>query len=345
MDFLLAFAEHARAFLVEQKSSKECPFLVRVRTELSDPHNRGRCVTLIESQQLGTWFYKPRNGRREAAWFQLLQALNDAGFDLPFLIPRVFTRRDHSWMELVADAEPRSLHERQALLSRVGALLYLAHFFRAVDLHAGNFVLHLSQPVLVDCETLFHPETKLPPNVRVSEKSVARTGMLAPFGQTGGNPLLRLSPATNTLSDGRTPLLLHAGDSNIVTAGFAAMHNLLGGPRRKVHRITVAIEKLRQSRTRYVFRPTIFYDRIMHEALTPTRLRTEAGVSRFLRLCLTNGLCAPAIVRGEVRQLLNGDIPSFNGPPASARGRLRLSEFHQSLSCLRQALDFKDTQT
>lgn len=339
-DFVAAFAAHTTAFLSTLQLKPESAAITELESDRSDLHNGGRSVTRVRFQDTKEWFYKPRSGKREAAWFQLLEAFNRAGFHPPFLIPEVHPSQEHCWMRGIRPVKYRNFDDRRRFYCRTGALLYLAHIFRAVDLHADNFIIHGEHPVLIDCETLFHPETRLPAMARVDERDLARTGMLPVFGKPGGNSFIDPSNERHTATGTSFRAFTRGHDRDELVRGFCSMHELLGRLRNARH-IQHAVEELRHAGTRHIFRPTLLYYRLLDQAISPARLRAPGGPYRFLRHSLNDRLCKPDIVRQEIQQLLNGDIPIFNGRPSRARHRLSKREFQQSVKNLGERLEWR----
>ncbi len=288
--------------------------------------------------QAGEWFYKPRSGNRELAWSHLLGTLNSAGFDPPFFSSEVRAARDHCWMRAIPRFAPRGDTERRRFYYRTGSLLYLAHIFRAVDLHAANVIIHGEHPVIVDAETFFHPETCVPEDAHIDEACLERTGLLSSNQSANGNPFIDLSgkhlPSTGT-SVYACP---RDRDNDDLLRGFEGMHDFLDRAGKDRH-IGTAIAKLRLSGTRCIFRPTHLYYRLLHEALTPARTRSVADISLFLRYHLEDGLCKQRVINQEVRQLLNGDIPTFNtGEPGQVLHPMGTAAFAQTIRSLRSLL-------
>lgn len=335
--FVTDFLTQAATFLHNHDCEQGLDTLVDLRTGLSDPHRGGRSVTRVRFRNAGDWFYKPRSGRREAAWSQLLDALNSVGFDPPFFIPEVRPGSGHCWMRAISHVECRGDDGRRRFYYRTGSILYLAHILRAVDLHAANFVIHGEHPVLIDSETLFHPETDVPPAARINERSLARTGMLSPYDSANGNPFIDLRRERLATIQTSARACPQGRDSDEVLNGFEAMHEFLHQAGKHRH-IKSAFGRLRWSGTRCLLRPTHLYYHLIQEALTPLRLRSMTDLYRFLRFRLEDGLCKTSIVRKEIRQLLSGDIPTFNVRPAFARYPLSKGDLGRAMRDLRHAL-------
>lgn len=335
-EFVSDFSAHTMAFANNGSQKQREEPVTDVQTGLSDPHCRGRSVTRVNFANAGDWFYKPRNGHRELAWSYLLLVLNSAGFDPPFFTPEIRAAVDHCWMRAIPSSTPHTEEEWRRFNYRTGSLLYLAHILRGVDLHPANLLVYGEHPILVDCETLFHPETDMPQAFRIDKNSLARTGLLS--SPCNGDDCSFIGLCKDRLSR-RAPVDAHRQDqvSDAIVGGFQAMHEFFKRVRNDRH-VQCALTKLRWSGTRCIFRPTRFYYNLLREALTPSRARSFAELRRFLRYRLEDGLCKPAVVRNEVYQLLNGDIPIFSARPAAARPPLENGDFERATKELRNAL-------
>ena len=323
------FAAHTEAFLRRLRVPKGAVRISQIQTDLSDFHYNGRSVIRVHFRHLGNWFYKPRSGHREAGWFRFLALLNDAGFRPAFLTARVVPSCDHCWMQRVPNRGWRSMRESELFYYRAGALLYLAHIFRAVDLHAENFVVHSEHPVLVDCETLFHPDTKLPQEAMIDENSVVRTGLLSRFTLECGRST---TPHLDSLPSVRGKLPIVRVRQQLAR-GFGAMHRFLAvrGNNADLKR---AVRSMRGVESRYIYRPTWWYQKLVDESLAPHHLHSVGGQERFFRSRLYDGLCEAEVVRSEMRQLSCGDVPIFHGPAARARNELTDVECRAAITSL-----------
>jgi lantibiotic modifying enzyme len=288
--------------------------LTALETDLSDCHSGGRTATRVRLGENELWYYKPRSGRKERLWHELLEKLNSAGFEPPFLIPRFHLRGDHHWMQAVKHRAPRDVTSRRRLAHQAGTILYLAYVFRAVDLHPANFAIHDKYLVLVDCETLLHPETRLPARFRETEKGLFRTGMLA-----GGRNAPRFIAAIDA----------SAGE---IAEGFASIHAFLKRYGGKIG-MQRWIARMRHEPVRLVLRPSIYYDRLLTRALE-RELVYGGSPCQILWEYISDGLTSDSRKRQEIGQLLAGDIPLFSGRAAATRFPLSEQDFRQCVDSL-----------
>lgn len=319
--FVSNFFHHATAFV----NSCDIELTISgIETDLSDPHRNGRSVTRVTLSDNSCWYYKPRSGRQEAAWRDFIEVINSAGFVPTLRAAEVRVCRDHCWMPATPARPCGDAPEREGFDKRIGALLYVAHILRAVDLHAGNVVGCGEHPVLVDCESFFHPETRLPAGIHMEGRnSLHRTGMFVSGGQTGHWPLAVMSRCTRLR---RAPMRIRRN----VIQGFEAMHEFLSSQTDN-RTLKAAQKRFQRLPTRHIHRPTSYYCLLLHESLTPAMLSEPTRRYKFLQCRLSDGLCSAETVQKEISQLLAGDIPIFGGPSAQPRRCLTDLEFSRAL--------------
>ena len=272
-DFVAEFLAHADRFLRDR--SKLQSNRVRISSlapDLSDLHRSNRSVFRVGLTDGTVWFFKPRSGEQEAGWFALLSWLNRQGFSRRFKIPRLIRSEDIFWMEAILQRPCRSRAEVCCYFFRAGALLYLAHLLKAVDLHAGNIVAHRDDPVFVDCETLLHPRSRVPDFARKQQRGVLRTGLLpieTSHDSTRDNVsgFGRRAAGAHRVRIHRRPALARDFVDEVI-AGFCALHAFLTSAKGKgfSEMTTRHLPKI----GRQIYRPTSYYEEILDRSLETT---------------------------------------------------------------------------
>jgi hypothetical protein len=319
--FVNDFLRDAAVFSPDgRKIDNRIPIVSRIEADLSDPHEGNRTVMHVQFGKDDEWFYKPRHGRQERAWFELLRWINARGFPRPFRILRVQCEDRHCWMESVRPRRCRNRKERSDYFFRLGAMMCLIHVARGVDFHAANIVPAGDQPVVVDCETLLHPATSLPQYVRAEDDSIVRTGTLTLFRQ------FRESGSTDWCKTE------HFSDDLI--AGFRAMHDFLTC-RSVVRHLKAWTTQLSKISGRNVYRPTKHYYTMLEGSLAPSRL--SSGLDRSLYLCAAcrNDCSSQRRAWAEVRALENADIPLFRSKRYGIKIDLSKKMIQDSTSAIR----------
>jgi type 2 lantibiotic biosynthesis protein LanM len=161
-----------------------------------DRHRRGRAVRILTFAEGSRLVYKPRSLLVEAHFQELLAWVNAEGDHLGFRTLAVLDRGDHGWMEF-ATADPCSSREEVARFhERLGGLLAILYGLAATDCHYENLIAAGEHPVVVDLESLFHPQIQRGSRTRPQEElrsqfalhSVLRVGLL-PFQIGGGEDI------------------------------------------------------------------------------------------------------------------------------------------------------------
>lgn len=287
--------------------------LIGLRVGLSDPHRGGGTVMELQFKA-GRVIYKPRSGVGEREWNRALRWVDRVGFR-PRLRPlRVVSRRNYCWMELAVPACCADQQAARRFYQRVGAMIYLAHIFRAVDCHRENLIAAGEHPILIDAESLLHPAD--PDEPLETATCLDRTGFV---------PTRRGLPGWRYPS---SPLCGHAGAHNPTVKGrscepFRYRSDVLKGLLRTQRLIGVSTEhrrafarrlaRLEKLRWRWIVRPTQEYLRLRDISIQPGALisiRKRQNVIR--KLCISTRLHLPDIVtRAEAAAIERFDVPYF----------------------------------
>ena len=153
-----------------------------------DRHRRGRAVRILTFASGARVVYKPRSLRVEAHFQELLAWANGLGGHAGFRTLAVLDRGDHGWMEFAAAAPCSSPAAVERFHERLGGLLAVLYSLAATDCHYENLIASGEHPVVVDLESLFHPQIQRGGRPRPHEElrsqfalhSVLRVGLL-PF--------------------------------------------------------------------------------------------------------------------------------------------------------------------
>lgn len=284
-----------------------------LEADCSDIHEGGRSVLRVRLADTSQWYYKPRCGDGEVAWFALLRWLNEEGFTPNFRLVEIVPEPNHFWMEAVTPKDCADRGEVALFYQRAGALLYLIERLRGVDFHAGNLIAAGPHPVIVDCETLLHPPTSLPVGFAEEETPLLRTGMLPiPSRQMNDSvsALGRSSAGPYRSQIGGRAVEVCDFVEEIVT-GFSAMHRFLLDSRRRETAFQEHARQLKGCERRIIYRPTLWYTGTLQRSLAARLLRDAAERRSFLcRSCADESLPL-ALVEAEVRVLEAAEIPAF----------------------------------
>jgi type 2 lantibiotic biosynthesis protein LanM len=187
LELLTRFAADRPAIVAELLDGADPGRLVSVRPGLGDPHQRGRSVATLRFADGTVVVYRPRDVRTYGRVAAAVARLNEVVPDLGLRTVRVVTRAGYGWLEHIPHRPMTEPGQVDRFYRRQGALLALLYVLDATDMHCGNLVACEDQPVLVDVETLFHPQLPMSevraadPAVRAWAASVHRTALLPVF--------------------------------------------------------------------------------------------------------------------------------------------------------------------
>jgi type 2 lantibiotic biosynthesis protein LanM len=129
--------------------------VAKIEGELADPHNGGHSVQIVSFENGGRVVYKPKDLRLDAAWYALIERLNEAGPSSDLKAVRTITRGGYGWTEFIEHAGCVDQDGCKRYFRRAGAWLALLHCFAATDMHQENLIAAGEHPVPIDLETIF----------------------------------------------------------------------------------------------------------------------------------------------------------------------------------------------
>jgi lantibiotic modifying enzyme len=282
-----------------------------LRLGLSDPHGGGRSVTLIEFGG-GRLVYKPRSGKSESSWFELLTWMNRQGFQPKLRAARVLDRKRYCWMEYVEAASCKSRAGVRRFYERLGGIIAAAYLLKAVDCHRQNLIAAGEYPLLVDVDALWHvsvlTKTQTPAELLYrtgffptsKRRSLQSRSSVLGWG-TAGSHLPRVG--------GRPAVASHYVTE--IIAGFSRGWScLVGRPGRRSFFVK-HVRRIRSRPRRWIYQATERYASILRASVGPFALQSEPA-----RQALIAGLCSrssvtPAVIRAETKALRQLDLPYF----------------------------------
>ena len=283
-----------------------------IQPGLSDPHQGGRSVTLLEFEQ-GRIIYKPRSGRSEAAWFELLQWMNDHGFAPKLRAARVLERRSYSWMEYVEAASCNDLAAVRRFYQRLGGMIAAAYLLKAVDCHRENVIAVGEYPILVDVDALWHvsPLTKTQslgdilyrtgffPNSR--RRSLQSRSSVLGWSRTGRH-LARVKGRPVVASEYTEEILL----------GFSRGWECLMGTAARRAAFAKRLRHIRARSRRWIYLATEKYVAIRKASVGPAALQSSAAREALLkRLSSSRSSVSRSVSHAEIKALRQLDLPYF----------------------------------
>jgi type 2 lantibiotic biosynthesis protein LanM len=136
--------------------------IVTLQASISDNHNEGRAAMILQWESGLKLVYKPKDTGLEQAWFDLLGWFNAHGAPLPFQQLKVLDRSTHGWVEFAQHLPCPDEAAARRYYQRCGMLLCLIYALQGNDCHFENIIASGEQPVLIDLETVMHPQAVEP---------------------------------------------------------------------------------------------------------------------------------------------------------------------------------------
>ena len=324
--------------------------VVGIRPGLSDPHDAGRSVTLIQFDDARRVIYKPRPCDGEQFWFDALAWLNRNGIPAPFRIPILLARKNYTWMEFLRTKNCRNRSTVRLFYFRWGVQAALAQILEAADLHRENWLAVGSQPILVDAELIGNAKVAREEKASLDRHlpALLRTGLLpitardrvgfyrgiAPFDEA----VLEKAPA-NCWPRCRGMVERPSRYVEELAAGFKAMTDLFSSrPTQEDFFKEIILRVPRHVRA--LPRATAQYARLLRESLEARNMISSGHRWRFLtRECVATAVNR-TVGRAEARSLLRGDIPRFTARQSAAflsrkSFFVRVAQLKRSLRLLR----------
>lgn len=123
------------------------------RSGISDLHNHGKSVLIIEFTGGEKLVYKPRTGANEIVFYSILNNFySQCG--LTGREYKVLDQTECCWCEYLQQEACRDVSQIKRYYTRIGILLFTAYMFGAGDIHEENLIACGEFPMAVDLEVL-----------------------------------------------------------------------------------------------------------------------------------------------------------------------------------------------
>lgn len=132
--------------------------VIELHSALSDPHCQGRAAIALTFSAGLKLIYKPKDLGLDVAFFQFLAWCNQQDLPLSFRILKVLNRGSHGWVEYVEHQPCADQAAAQRFYQRAGMLMGILYLLGATDCHHENLIASGEDLILIDTETLLHPE-------------------------------------------------------------------------------------------------------------------------------------------------------------------------------------------
>ncbi|HEX7331906.1 MAG TPA: type 2 lanthipeptide synthetase LanM family protein [Pyrinomonadaceae bacterium] len=132
--------------------------LTGITAGAGDSHRGGRSVLIAKFSGGVKVVYKPKPLAVDVHLQQFLSWLNQRGNHPPFRLLKVLDRESYGWVEFIAAEACTSPDEVERFYQRQGGYLALLYVLQAADFHFENLIAAGEHPVLIDLESLLHPQ-------------------------------------------------------------------------------------------------------------------------------------------------------------------------------------------
>ena len=181
--------------------------IVEIKSGVSDPHNGGRCVSILAFADGTHVVYKPKDLRLDLAWRHLVERFNDAGAPVTLKTAQALSRNGYGWTEFIEHAGCADAHDCDTFFRRAGAWLALLHCFAATDIHQENMIAASDHPVPIDLETILQPSAEehkigepeaqaFDAAMEIVGNSVMTVGLLPAYGRSVDNNVFAMGGMT-----------------------------------------------------------------------------------------------------------------------------------------------------
>lgn len=123
-----------------------------------DVHCQGRSVQVVEFANKKKIVYKPRSLAVDCVFADLLRFLSRKGLKPDLKAPDAIDKGDYGWCEYIVRKDCKTEAQIKRFYERQGAWLALFYLLGSCDLHLENLIASGEYPVVIDLETVFHPD-------------------------------------------------------------------------------------------------------------------------------------------------------------------------------------------
>lgn len=315
--------------------------LLQIMPGLSDPHDCGQTVTILQFANGTRVVYKPRSCEGEQIWFSALHWLNENAFDPAFYIPKLIPRGKYSWMSFVDHRPCRSKEAVRRLYFRWGAQAAVAQLLGCADLHRQNWIAAGEQPVLVDADMLgdrFSKHDRTDPLRRLHP--LLQTGLLPIFKSDGVGRYEGIAPFDSRslrkernvfwpIYKGRTERP-HKYIDEIVDGFVSVSRFICDRCNRKAFGQFVN-RAARRKNLRILKRATLEYRQILKESLHPRYLQARGDRLKYL----LDRCGRDPTGRAESRALLRCSVPRLTSKTQAVADGRHLADLIEMLDSTR----------
>ena len=312
---------------------------------LSDNHNNGKCVFIIETDKGQRVVYKPRDVSCEYSFNKLLKYLNQTFDCFSHKTFIVLSQTDHGWCETVNRESCESRNDLIEYYSHLGSIIALIYILGGTDFHNENIIASGNRPVVIDLETIISPNN----TSKLSAGGLFVSGLLPIWNQynsgeyqysggIGGVADLSKAPSYTAYKCINTNSMMcyQKGSHISVLSNSPVLDSVQQGPSEFIDDILVGFEKtyrhialnkshyekiipqlFHDARIRIVIRDTEFYSEVIQKSLNSKLFMNTTNWRDSLRanlsgIAVRNLSNQNLLLMKELEQISRLDIPYFS---------------------------------
>lgn len=293
--------------------------------------------------------YKPRSLEMDYSYNCVLTWLNKF-VSKPFYVPNIILSKNYGWYEFIGNAYCKNESEVQDYYTRLGSLLAVIYLLHGGDIHAENIIAFGEFPVIIDHECLFVPKNLKSKNFLPFQDrmySVLNTNLLPqrtmvtkhskgidasgfsfygdqeiPYQSicienSGTDKITLVKRVVQSVKESNTPRILGwtiipINYENFFISGFSELYNIVLNKKRYfLFSKKSPLISFKHATVRLLFRSTIEYSRLLNESYHPSLLSCKKKYRTYFKKWFLENQKLEYLSHSEIKQILNGDIPSF----------------------------------
>lgn len=338
-------------YLVEQLcNGKIFNKVVKMQSDISDSHKRGKTVSVLTFDNDISVVYKPRSLKGEKAYQDFLLYVSQ-GSTLKTKTFKIIDCGNYGWEEFVESKPCVDMQQLRNYYYRFGVLIFQNYILNANDLHEENVIAYGEYPIVIDAETIIDNHIKLSeqnsreiinerirdsvlfsgllPHYRFSNKGKG-IDMSAIMGKEGDEyPILiprivdigtsnmhyeyvhPIKTANNNLATLNGKFIAPAVFITEIDQGFRDAYQFIMEHKQETLETTKIFENIM---VRHLVQDTQRYSMILHTSYHPDFL--QDGKDRELALCSIMGHIEEVeksneVAKLEIKDMLHMDVPYF----------------------------------
>ena len=325
LELLSRFAADRSAIIGQLLGGVDPGPAVAIEPGLGDRHRGGRSVTAVSFADGRTVIYKPTTLGGHLAFQRIVDWLNARLPAGQLRLPAAVARPGYGWVEFIVGRPLPRLAAAAEFYRREGVLLAALYATHACDMHHQNVIASGASPIVIDVETIFHPDLPMPrttapdPAAEFLASSVLSTGLL-PYATVDSGGVHDQSGLTGGRGrnvprfDGE--VIEPDGHEAAIIEGFRLGYDAIAA---EPTAFALLLSSCGGTEVRTVIRPTSGYASLMSESTHPDLLRDAADRDQALAVLREVSAHHP-LWRGladyEIADLWNGDVPLLTTRPA-----------------------------